>query len=100
LRTCVQFFSASTLIVLDARPTGLHPRSPMQLSTDLCGDAVLASRFARPQGIAGIVILNCNGGQITLYCLESVPKIDYPNFRVIVVDNASRAPLTQGRGRL
>jgi GT2 family glycosyltransferase len=36
-----------------------------------------------------IVILNYNGAQITLNCVDSVLKIDYPNFRVIVVDNAS-----------
>jgi GT2 family glycosyltransferase len=36
-----------------------------------------------------IVILNYNGAQFTLDCVESVLKIDYPNFRVIVVDNAS-----------
>jgi hypothetical protein len=36
-----------------------------------------------------IVILNYNGTQITLNCVDSVLKIDYPNFRVIVVDNAS-----------
>ena len=36
-----------------------------------------------------IVILNYNGAQITLNCVDSVLKIDYPNFRVMVVDNAS-----------
>jgi GT2 family glycosyltransferase len=36
-----------------------------------------------------IVILNYNGAQNTLNCVDSVLKIDYPNFRVIVVDNAS-----------
>jgi hypothetical protein len=36
-----------------------------------------------------IVILNYNGAQITLNCVESVLKIGYPNFRVTVVDNAS-----------
>jgi len=36
-----------------------------------------------------ILILNFNGKQDTLECLESVRKIDYPNFNAIVVDNAS-----------
>lgn len=36
-----------------------------------------------------IVILNWNGVKDTLECLESCFKIDYPNFEVIVVDNAS-----------
>jgi len=36
-----------------------------------------------------IVILNWNGREDTLACLDSVEKIDYPNFRVIVADNGS-----------
>jgi len=36
-----------------------------------------------------IVILNWNGRDDTLACLESVEQIAYPNFRVIVVDNGS-----------
>lgn len=36
-----------------------------------------------------ILILNWNGLSDTLECLESVKKIDYPNFEVIVVDNGS-----------
>lgn len=37
----------------------------------------------------GLVILNWNGKDDTLACLESVTSIDYPNFRVIVADNGS-----------
>ena len=37
----------------------------------------------------GIVILNFNGAQLTINCVDSVLKIDYPNFKIIVVDNAS-----------
>lgn len=37
-----------------------------------------------------IVILNWNGRQDTLECLESVQKIDYQNFETIVVDNGSQ----------
>jgi GT2 family glycosyltransferase len=36
-----------------------------------------------------IIILNWNGLNDTLECLDSVKKIDYPNFNVIVVDNGS-----------
>jgi GT2 family glycosyltransferase len=36
-----------------------------------------------------IVILNYNGAHLTLDCVESVLKMDYPNFRVLVVDNGS-----------
>ena len=36
-----------------------------------------------------IIILNWNGRDDTLACLESVTRIDYPNFRVIVADNGS-----------
>ncbi len=37
-----------------------------------------------------IIILNWNGKDDTLECLESVQRIDYPNFDVIVVDNGSK----------
>jgi hypothetical protein len=46
------------------------------------------------------IVLNYNGAQITLNCVDSVLKIDYPNFRVIVVGDASTAALTQRRGRI
>ena len=36
-----------------------------------------------------IVILNFNGGKDILECLESVERLDYPGFEVIVVDNGS-----------
>jgi GT2 family glycosyltransferase len=36
-----------------------------------------------------IVVLNYNGPDLTLDCINSVLKIDYPNFGVLVVDNAS-----------
>ena len=37
-----------------------------------------------------IIILNWNGLEDTIECLESLKKITYPNYEVIVVDNGSR----------
>lgn len=36
-----------------------------------------------------IIILNWNGLEDTIECLESLKKVTYPNYEVIVVDNAS-----------
>jgi len=36
-----------------------------------------------------VIVLNYNGAQMTLNCVDSVLRIDYPNFRVMMVDNAS-----------
>jgi hypothetical protein len=36
-----------------------------------------------------IIILNWNGREDTLVCLDSVRKINYPDFEVVVVDNGS-----------
>jgi GT2 family glycosyltransferase len=36
-----------------------------------------------------IVVLNWNGWRDTIECLESVLRLDYPDFKVIVCDNAS-----------
>lgn len=36
-----------------------------------------------------MIILNWNGVEDTIECLESLKKITYPNYEVIVVDNAS-----------
>src|SRR5438552_1228619 len=40
-------------------------------------------------GLVCIIVLNWNGWQDTLECLESLRRLDYPNFRVLVVDNGS-----------
>jgi len=37
-----------------------------------------------------IIILNWNGREDTIECLESLKKITYPNYEVIVVDNGSK----------
>ncbi|MBA3889498.1 MAG: glycosyltransferase, partial [Gemmatimonadaceae bacterium] len=36
-----------------------------------------------------VLILNYNGWRDTITCLESVLRLDYPDFRVVVCDNAS-----------
>ena len=36
-----------------------------------------------------ILILNWNGKEDTIECLESVHKIDYPNYKTVVMDNGS-----------
>lgn len=39
--------------------------------------------------LVSIILLNWNGWQDTVECLESLYRIDYPNYDVILVDNAS-----------
>ena len=36
-----------------------------------------------------IIVLNWNGLKDTMECLESLKKITYPNYNVIVIDNGS-----------
>ena len=36
-----------------------------------------------------VIVLNWNGGGVTLSCLQSLRKIYYENYRVVLVDNAS-----------
>lgn len=44
----------------------------------------------KKQPKVSIIILNWNGWQDTIECLESFYQITYPNYEVIVVDNGSR----------
>ncbi len=37
-----------------------------------------------------IIILNWNGLDDTIKCLESVTDIDYPNYEIIIADNGSQ----------
>lgn len=45
------------------------------------------SRASTPR--VSIIILNWNGLEDTIECLESLRKITYPNYEIIIVDNAS-----------
>ena len=38
---------------------------------------------------ASIVIVNYNSADDTLECLDSLSKIDYPDYEIILADNAS-----------
>jgi GT2 family glycosyltransferase len=42
-----------------------------------------------PWPSVGIIILNWNGGEDTLACLNSLSRLDYPARRVLLVDNGS-----------
>jgi GT2 family glycosyltransferase len=42
-----------------------------------------------PAPLVWIIILNWNGCRDTIDCVESVQKMDYPNYGVVVVDNGS-----------
>jgi len=43
-----------------------------------------------PPPFVFIIILQYNNSQDTLKCLESLKELDYPNYQVVVVDNASQ----------
>ncbi|MEM3062872.1 MAG: glycosyltransferase family 2 protein, partial [Nitrososphaerota archaeon] len=43
----------------------------------------------QPKPLVSIIILNYNAGQLLFNCIESLLKTNYPNYEIIVVDNAS-----------
>jgi GT2 family glycosyltransferase len=43
-----------------------------------------------PDASVAIILVNWNGFEFTQACLDSLRKVDYPDFRVILVDNASQ----------
>jgi GT2 family glycosyltransferase len=43
-----------------------------------------------PDASVAIILVNWNGFEFTAACLYSLRKLDYPDFRVILVDNASQ----------
>ena len=36
-----------------------------------------------------VIVLNWNGKELTIKCLESLKKVNYSNFNILVVDNGS-----------
>jgi GT2 family glycosyltransferase len=64
----------------------------MNLSS-IIAPASAGSSFAEPRALqvpkVYIIILNWNGWRDTIECLESVLRLDYDSFQVIVCDNAS-----------
>jgi len=48
-----------------------------------------AKRSIMSSGLVAIIILNWNGMNDTIECLQSITKITYPNYKIVVVDNAS-----------
>jgi GT2 family glycosyltransferase len=44
---------------------------------------------ARKLPLVYVLILNWNGKSLTIECVESVLKSDYPNFKILVIDNGS-----------
>ena len=34
-----------------------------------------------------VIVLNWNGKDLTIECLESLKKVNYSNFNILVVDN-------------
>ena len=36
-----------------------------------------------------VIVLNWNGKDLTLECLDSLKKVDYSNYTILVVDNKS-----------
>ena len=52
-------------------------------------DSAPVPASSSPAPLVTISILNWNGWKDTLECLESVRRLDYPNFLTVVVDNGS-----------
>jgi len=51
--------------------------------------SVLFNTRRRKPPEVDIVLVNWNGWQDTIECLESLRRIDYPNYRIIIIDNDS-----------
>jgi GT2 family glycosyltransferase len=52
-----------------------------------------------PYPLVYIIVLNYNGREDTLDCLSSLFRMDYPNFKVLMVDNASSDGTAEAVGR-
>jgi GT2 family glycosyltransferase len=59
------------------------------VSVEAASAGMSASRFTSGRGHVYIVVLNWNGWRDTIECLESLFRLDYPDYTVVVCDNAS-----------
>ncbi|MDO8503257.1 MAG: glycosyltransferase family 2 protein [bacterium] len=50
--------------------------------------------------LVSVIIVNWNGGEVFEDCLESLAKIDYPNWELVVVDNGSADGLPKSIKRI
>jgi GT2 family glycosyltransferase len=50
---------------------------------------IIQNRFKNEQPKVAIIILNWNGKEDTIECLESLKHITYPNYEILLVDNGS-----------
>jgi GT2 family glycosyltransferase len=97
-------FKQVTSGVSEAKPDRSEPLASVLSEADILDHEGRRAKIdmAKPQQANGhlfearvnkpnifIVILNWNGKKDTLACLDSVVKLDYPNFRTLVVDNGS-----------
>jgi hypothetical protein len=46
--------------------------------------------MVKENAAVAIIILNRNGLEDTVECLESLMRITYPSYKIVVVDNGSR----------
>ena len=44
----------------------------------------------KPIPLIHIIVLNWNGYNDTVECLESLQKVNYPDYKIILIDNGSR----------
>lgn len=72
---------------LRLNPKNNLPLSEIGLSIACCQKIRWLETLEYPK--VSIIILNWNGWRDTIECLESLYQITYPNYEVIVVDNAS-----------
>ncbi|MFC1452311.1 glycosyltransferase family 2 protein [Verrucomicrobiota bacterium] len=66
-------------------PTGLSAHFTISSRNHILA---CVNRSAHPR--VSIIVLNWDNAEETLECLDSLYRIDYPNFEVLVVDNGSR----------
>ena len=85
--------SVRTLIPTTARELTAPQRSitlaAMPLPRPRATEASEADSLAPQAPSVAVVVLSWNGREDTLACLRSLARVDYPDLRVIVVDNAS-----------